>query len=533
MKLYWSRVWFTDTGVLGIIKINMLWLETVVDEAIARQPEGEILVSSGASPSGVYHFGHLREVITCDVIILALRKRGRKARHIHVVDDLDGFRKVPINIPESYSQYLGMPLCDVPAPDGSGRSYADFCFDPFSDSMVKLGIEFDTIYSHERYRSGFYIPAIERSLDKIEMAKSAIQIVSGRQLDENWSPVQIMENGRLKNRKFINIDTNSKTISYETAEGDVTSVPYGDGRVKLDWRLDWPGRWWLMHVLVEPFGRDHASKGGSYDTGVAISKDIYNNPAPIPVPYEFINRTGDTKKMSASKGTGVNAHEITDVLPGEVIRYFMLRNAPDKRLFFDETDGLIRLVDDYAALLAKTDLTELDKEIIYLSSRGVTDRTISSVPFSHLVAAYQASLGDIDKTLEAIGRTEYAKAVENEADIIRREIAFVANWLKLWAPESIRFNLTDAVDPTTFSDVELAYLRALAAEIRLAPADADGNWFHNCVYSHRDTSGLKPGDLFTVLYRALIGKTSGPRAGWFLSILPRDWLVERLSMNIL
>jgi len=102
----------------------MRWLETVVNEAIERQPEGEILVSSGASPSGVYHFGHLREVIICDVITLALRKRGRTARHIHVVDDLDGFRKVPTNFPESYTQYLGVPLCDVPAPDDSGRSYA-------------------------------------------------------------------------------------------------------------------------------------------------------------------------------------------------------------------------------------------------------------------------------------------------------------------------------------------------------------------------------------------------------------------------
>ena len=32
--------------------------------------------------------------------------------------------------------------------------------------------------------------------------------------------------------------------------------------------------------------------------------------------------------------------------------------------------------------------------------------------------------------------------------------------------------------------------------------------------------------MFAALYKALIGKTSGPRAGWFLSILPRDWLAR-------
>jgi lysyl-tRNA synthetase, class I len=42
---------------------------------------------------------------------------------------------------------------------------------------------------------------------------------------------------------------------------------------------------------------------------------------------------------------------------------------------------------------------------------------------------------------------------------------------------------------------------------------------------------MAPKELFTVLYRAIIGKNSGPRAGWFLSMLPRDWLVARLKLE--
>ena len=63
------------------------------------------------------------------------------------------------------------------------------------------------------------------------------------------------------------------------------------------------------------------------------------------------------------------------------------------------------------------------------------------------------------------------------------------------------------------------------------PADADGAWFHNTIYAFKETAGLAPKELFTTLYRAVIGKTSGPRAGWFLSILPRDWLIRRLRME--
>ncbi|MGH7241733.1 MAG: lysine--tRNA ligase, partial [Candidatus Saccharimonadales bacterium] len=83
----------------------MQWLNTVVDELIARHPEGGIVVSSGVSPSGTYHLGTLREVLTAEVIAVELERRGRQSRHLHIVDDLDVFRKVPANISEDFAQY--------------------------------------------------------------------------------------------------------------------------------------------------------------------------------------------------------------------------------------------------------------------------------------------------------------------------------------------------------------------------------------------------------------------------------------------
>jgi lysyl-tRNA synthetase class I len=47
----------------------------------------------------------------------------------------------------------------------------------------------------------------------------------------------------------------------------------------------------------------------------------------------------------------------------------------------------------------------------------------------------------------------------------------------------------------------------------------------------KDTAGLSPKQLFGTLYKVLIDKESGPRAGWFLSILPREWLVKRLKLE--
>ena len=71
----------------------------------------------------------------------------------------------------------------------------------------------------------------------------------------------------------------------------------------------------------------------------------------------------------------------------------------------------------------------------------------------------------------------------------------------------------------------------MAEKVAQAPADADGAWFHDAIYEFKEQLGMGPRELFTALYKVLINKTSGPRAGWFLSMLPRDWLVRRLRLE--
>ncbi|HZM64123.1 MAG TPA: lysine--tRNA ligase [Candidatus Saccharimonadales bacterium] len=510
----------------------MQWLNQIVNEVLARHPEGEILIESGSSPSGVYHLGHLRELVTCDAVLLEIRRRGRKTRHIQFVDDLDAFRKVPINLPAEYEKYLGVPLCDMPAPNGSGKNIADFFLQGLIDACDTLGIEVEYIRAHEKYRAGFYVPAIERALGRIPQIREALEKVSGRKLEDNWSPIQVMEGDRLKKREFVSIDTTAKTLQYKDGDGNVKIIAYDKGAVKLDWRLDWPGRWWLQSVAVEPSGRDHMTKGGSYDTGIEIVKHVYEGEPPYPVSYDFINMVGDTKKMSASKGTGLDAVEGAKIMPPEVVRYFILRAAPLKRLYFDPINGVVQLMDEFAAFAAKPDKTDTEQQLWHICTRGDTERrTVSRVPFSHLVASYQASLKDATKTLEIIKRTEHSQAAEEDADIIREELQFIDEWLRLRAPDDVKFDLLEKVNAADFTEPQQAFLRTLGGKAATAPAEADGAYFHQCIYELKDELGLQPKEMFTTLYQALIGKNSGPRAGWFLSMLPRDWLVKRLKLE--
>ncbi len=509
----------------------MQWLNRVADELMRRTPDGEIIISSGVSPSGMYHMGHLRELLISDAVRVELVRRGRQARHINIVDNMDVFRKVPVNVPADFEQYLGRPLCDIPAPDGSDMSYAEYFLTSFKRAAEILGCELDIWYSHEHYRSGYFVPAIERSLERLDTVRDVLQSVSGRKLDNTWSPIQVLEDGRLKNRTFVSLNHETKEITYTDKDGRQQVTGYANGQVKLDWRIDWPARWWLLPVHCEPFGRDHATKGGSYDTGEALMAKVFEAPAPLPVKYDDIKRTGDTQKMSASKGTGIEIGEAAQVLPPEVVRYFILRSDPAKQLYFDEGEGAIRLIDDFAALASKTDRSDGEQQLYELCTHGINETTVSAVPYSHLVANYQAALKNTDATIAGLARSEYKVVAEKQRGTIVKELAFIDRWLEKWAPEEVKFDLRQSADKADFSEQQVEWFGELAALIADAPDDADGEWFHKALYTLKEKHNLEPKDIFSPLYRLLINKDSGPRAGWFLQMLPRDWLLARLRFE--
>jgi lysyl-tRNA synthetase class 1 len=504
----------------------MHWLQKIADEIEQHHPHGEILIASGGSPSGTYHLGHLRELITADAILLELQKRGRTAKHIYFSDDLDALRKVPVNVPADYEQYLGKSLCDIPAPGQPDTSYADFFLQDLINVAKTLGMEIEFIQSYKKYRAGFFVSAIERALEKYNEIRKVLETISGHQLGDEWSPIQINEDGYLKKRKFAGIDIQSKTITYLDKDGKEQTTSYKSGEVKLDWRIDWPARWWELKVSAEPFGRDHATKGGSYDTGVALAKEVFGIEPPLPVPYDFVNLAGDTKKMSASKGTGLDATGVTQVLPPEIIRFFMLRYPPSKRLYFDPENGVAQLIDEYAELMDKNP----DDPILFFTRKNL-DPVISRIPFSHLVASYQTALKDTDRTLDVLARTEYAPVVEQNREILKQELKYIDQWLQKWAPEDSKFELLDKIEANKFSGVQKQFLNSLVSKVEQAPENADGEWFHQAIYELKGQTGLESKELFSTLYQLLIGKNAGPRAGWFMSMLPRDWLIKRLRLE--
>jgi lysyl-tRNA synthetase class 1 len=219
-------------------------------------------------------------------------------------------------------------------------------------------------------------------------------------------------------------------------------------------------------------------------------------------------------------------------MPPEVLRYFVVRSRADKTLYFDSGLGLFKLIDEYAEI--KNSKEHEFKDAYLFASQVNRDEheveVISSIPFAHLVAVYQAARGDVAATRKLLERTGYEKEASEQFSILEREFEFVKNWLAKYAPESVKFAVQKALPKVDLSEDQRTFLAALAKELEPA-GELDGSAMHSLIYQAKDQAELTPAEAFQALYRVILGKDSGPKAGWFLASLDRGWLVKRLKIE--
>ncbi|MGZ4926482.1 MAG: lysine--tRNA ligase, partial [Halobacteriota archaeon] len=281
---------------------------------------------------------------------------------------------------------------------------------------------------------------------------------------------------------------------------------------KLAWRVDWPARWKILSVTIEPFGKDHAVAGGSYDTGKLISKQVYHYDPPRPVPYGHIHLKGQGK-MSSSKGITVTIREMLEVVPADVLRFMIIKTKPEKLIDFDPGLGLLTLIDEFDHGHGRA--AELSK---------VSAQT-SSVPFRHMVTAVQIA-PNLDELVQVLRRSGYTPGNIND---LQKRSQNVRNWLDRFAPSFVKFEVQETlpVQAKTLTKGQKQALLKLATALKLDNNDPE--WLHNEVYDVSAQLGIDAKSAFKAIYIALLGKNSGPRAGWFLASLDPEFVVSRFE----
>ncbi len=526
----------------------MHWIDKV-SEALAKKG-GKQVIASGISISGHVHIGHANDVFIADAIRRSLAERGAEGEAIWYADDYDPMRRVPwpLNkdaLAEYYTHYLGFPYINIPSPDPSHKNFVDYFQRPFVDSLPAFGINVKIHSGAEVYRSGKMAGLTRTALERAGEIRKILNKFRKEPLPEEWLPYDPLceKCGRIATAVAIYWDGNM--VKYKCVGNDYVSgcghegeADFTKGQGKLTWRVEWPARWKLLGVTCEPFGKDHAVLGGSYDTGKLIAKKIFKKDPPHPIPYEWVSLKGEA--MSSSHGIIFTLPQWLEVAEPELLRFLIFRSKPTKAKDFDPGMPFLDFYDEYdlieevyhrKAKAAKSKVAQISR-IYELSQTGNVGKKMPQKPsFRFAAVLCQAVKGDEEKAVNIMKKRKVlARPTKADIEVSMKRLILASEWVELHAPANLRFSILDRLPgevKSRISEKQRWGLKHIAMDI--SSKDFAAIDLHNHIYSVAGKAGIKPGEMFQAIYLALLGRTSGPRAGTFLTALDKDFVVKRLN----
>jgi lysyl-tRNA synthetase, class I len=517
-------------------------------DELAARVSGPQVVNDSKTPSGTVHVGSLRGPVILDAIARALRDRDLETTLLYGVDDLDPMDAQALLTPDAVDRYMGVPLAHVPDPEDDGHtSYARHFAGLFIDTFAGLGIQPDRYYwMSELYAAGDMDRYLRVALDRAQLVREIYRRVSRVERPEGWLPVHVIcpRCGRVGTT--LARDWDGETVAFECRPDLVEwargcgnggrLAPFG-GSAKLPWNLEWAAQWSHFGVTIEPCGKDLATRGGSRDRSDAIAREVFDREPPLNVPYEFLNIGG--KKMSTSKGRGAAAHRIAEVVPAEQLRLLFLRPRPNQAIDWDPegTDAIPRLFDESdriaAAAAGREVKGELPPDPQRLHALTLVDGEVDPAaeaaayrpPFAHLAMLVQVPGVDLHARIEAEKGTPLTS---REREILEERARAARAWLEAYAPDRARIEIRRGGLPPAVVELDAAQRRAMGTLADSLPDQWDGEALQASIFEAAKATSLPAGPVFIALYVSFLGKPHGPRAGWLLASLDRDFVVERL-----
>ena len=280
---------------------NLHWADIYADKIIREKGDKpQYTCASGITPSGTVHIGNFREIISVELVVRALREKGRNVRFIYSWDDYDVFRKVPKNMPEPelLTTYLRKPITLVPDTTHRSDNYARANEMDVEKILPEVGVFPEYLYQAERYRSSLYADGMKHALEHKSEIIDILNKYRKEPLDDSWWPIAVFSSFTDKDTTTILSWDGDYGITYrDDSTGqeetiDMRTTP----NTKLHWRVDWPMRWAREGVDFEPAGKDHHSEGGSFDTSKQIV-ELFGTKAPVSFQYDFISIKGRGGKI--------------------------------------------------------------------------------------------------------------------------------------------------------------------------------------------------------------------------------------------
>ena len=483
------------------------------------------IIASGITPSGEFHIGHLREILTGDMVTKACINAGMEAEFVFIVDAADPLRKVDPFLSDEEETYSGCPLATIPAPDANGRpgtdgrNYAQHFLEPFLAALEQIDVRPRIIDNYTSYANGEFALRSKIACEKATEIREIIERVSGRELAPSWFPFNPYgHNGSLDGVTVTGFEW--PYVHWEQ-DGIPGKSDLNKAEGKLPWRIDWPARWGWIGITCEPFGKDHGAAGGSYSTGKEISLLFEDNP-PHPLVYEWISLKGKGA-MSSSTGNTIGPLEALDLVPPEILRFLIASAKPKKAITFDAGMSLVELADEFERLISRDIESEMKDDSLSRRQRvaledaegalrmsKIGNLTESNVSFRHLAMLAQVK-SDVE-ILESIG-----------ADLSGK-LQRMRNWINgPHFPEELTIKVRN--EPNNGLDLEISM--NLKSSLSDCPWNPKG--ISEAISAGFKTDGISPKQGYRNLYLAILGTEKGPRLAPILAELDRNRVLSLLG----
>lgn len=510
------------------------WADINAEKVIREKGEkAQYTCASGITPSGTVHIGNFREIISVDLVVRALRDRGKNVRFIYSWDDYDVFRKVPKNMPdqELLAKYLRQPITSVPDTLGRAENYARGNELDLEKLLPLVGVKPEYIYQAQRYSSGYYAEGIRHALKHREDIRKTLDAHRTEPLEADWWPVSVFCHVCNRDDTIITGWDGDWGLSYSCDCGNKETVDLRQAKgVKLPWRIDWPMRWVKEGVDFEPAGKDHHSEGGSFDTA-KLTVAVYGGQAPVTFQYDFISIKGRGGKISSSSGEVIGLDDVLEVYTPEVTRFLFAGTRPNAEFAISFDLDVLKIYEDYDkceriyyGVHETNDKEKAKQSRIYTLSQ--VDKPEDKMPYQvtirHLATLLQTHDGNFDKVLAALGDVE-----PHQVARLKQRSDCAWNWVKNFAPEDFKFSLKADGSPVVHRTPEQAKaVHLLLDEVEARFASHTEKSLSDKIYAIAAEAGVESKDLFQVMYQALIGKDQGPRLAGFLMTIGRERLLS-------
>lgn len=505
----------------------MFWADKIAQELKKRNLLLE-WVDDAKTPSGRVHVGALRGVVIHDLIFKSLKSEGVNSKYTYIIEDHDPMDGLPVYLPrEKFEKYLGMPLYKIPSPDPGFKNYAEYYGLEFKKVFNTIGCNPEIIWGTELYLSGKMNPLIKESLDKVDEIRKIYKKIYKKEIARDWYPFQVYcpNCGKVSTTNVNNWDGKEASFVCEIDKVDWTKgcgfkgniSPFspnekGDIAGKLTYKIEWPAKWKVLGITVEWAGKDHMSKGGSFDIASLVSKNVFNYPAPNAHSYEHFLLGG--KKMSSSKGIGSSAADMLEILPPEILRFLMVKTNYNQAINFDPTGETIpNLFYEYQkAADAFINKSNEDQARIFELSQVGEIKFPPKIRFSAL--AQWVQMPNMEEEIKKEGLEDWAK--------------YAKIWLEKYASESDKFTIKKELPKETknLSEKQKRYLAKVLSEINKKWNPEE---FQESLYEWSKQIGITSKEAFSAIYITLIGKDHGPKAAWLILSLDKKFLKIRFA----